>query len=177
MIDQPTGGTGTIARPAAAARRQRGLVPPHPPSDGEKYLYIERNLLYLTTVIFIGSCCLIYSQIRLEIHDLALAPFLLFTVVYVLYQAVSLPVNFAGRGFDVFAQPVMAAITTAPSHSCDDAPAIPVLIRGAGGTALNPPMMSRSSRYSCFSAAAVTEGTAITMNTPSVFGIECIWAV
>src|SRR6476660_4862004 len=101
MIDQSAANAGTIARPTAAACRQRGLVPPHPPGDDEKYLYIERNLLYLTTVIFIGSCCLIYSQIRLETHDLLLAPFLLFTVVYVLYQLISLPVNFAGRGFDL----------------------------------------------------------------------------
>ena len=103
MIDQPTAGTGTIARPTAVGSRQRGLVPPHPPGDDEKYLYIERNLLYLTTVIFIGSCCLIYSQIRFETHDLVLAPFLLFTAVYVIYQAISLPVNFAGRGFDLAA--------------------------------------------------------------------------
>ena len=92
-----------MARPTAVSSRQRGLVPPHPPADDEKYLYIERNLLYLSTVIFIGSCCLIYSQIRLETHDLVFAPFLLFTVVYVLYQAISLPVNFAGRGFDLAA--------------------------------------------------------------------------
>jgi len=60
MIDQPTVSTGTITRPTAVGSRQRGLVPPHPPGDDEKYLYIERNLLYLSTVIFIGSCCLIY---------------------------------------------------------------------------------------------------------------------
>ncbi len=101
MIDQPTVSTGTMTRPTAVGSRQPGLVSPHPPGDDEKYLYTERNQLYLTTVIFIGSCCLIYSQIRLETHDLLLAPFLLFTVVYVLYQAISLPVNFAGRGFDL----------------------------------------------------------------------------
>ena len=106
MSDQPAASTGTIARPIAAACQQRGLVPPLPPSDDEKYLYIERNLLYLTTVIFIGSCCLIYSQIRFETHDLALAPFLLFTAVYVVYQAISLPVNFAGRGFDLVAHQI-----------------------------------------------------------------------
>ena len=103
MSDRRAAGTGTIARPIAAADRQRGLVPPHPPSDDEKYLYIERNLLYLATVIFIGSCCLIYSQIKFETHDLLLVPFLLFTAVYIVYQAISLPVNFAGRGFDLAA--------------------------------------------------------------------------
>ena len=97
MIDQSAVSTGTMARPIGAARRPRGLVPPYPPSDDEKYLYTERNLLYLSTVIFIGSCCLIYSQIRLETHDLVLAPFLLFTAVYVVYQAISLPAKFTGR--------------------------------------------------------------------------------
>ncbi len=90
----------TASRPA---RQPAGLVPPHPPDDGEKYLYIERNLAYLTTVILIGSCCLIFSQLRFETHDLVLSPFLVFTVIYVLYQGISLPVNFAGRGFDLAA--------------------------------------------------------------------------
>jgi hypothetical protein len=63
----------------------------------EKYSYIQRNLPYLTTVILIGSSCLIFSQLRFEAHDLALSPFLLFTATYVIYQAISLPVNFAGR--------------------------------------------------------------------------------
>jgi len=91
--------TGTIAPPVTAADRRRQrcqLVPPHPPDDDEKYSYIDRNLPYLTTVILIGSCCLIVSQVRFETQDLALSPFLLFTVTYVIYQAISLPVNFAG---------------------------------------------------------------------------------
>jgi cellulose synthase (UDP-forming) len=96
--------TGTGGQPAAAAAepgKQRGLVPPHPPDDDEKYRYIQRNLLYLTTVIFIGSCCLIASQLSFELHDLVLAPFGVFTATYIVYQAMSLPVNFAGRGFDL----------------------------------------------------------------------------
>ena len=39
---------------------------PRPPDDDEKYLYIQRNLPYLTTVILIGSVCLIVSQLRFE---------------------------------------------------------------------------------------------------------------
>jgi cellulose synthase/poly-beta-1,6-N-acetylglucosamine synthase-like glycosyltransferase len=98
--------TGTIARPVTPVARQRvqhRLVPPHPPDDDEKYSYIQRNLPYLTTVIFIGSTCLIISQVRFETHDLALLPFMLFTAIYFVYQAISLPVNFAGRGFDLAA--------------------------------------------------------------------------
>src|SRR6202012_3189815 len=53
---------------------------------------------YLTTVILLGSVCVIISQLRVELHDLVLAPFAIFTALYVIYQAISLPVNFAGDG-------------------------------------------------------------------------------
>jgi cellulose synthase/poly-beta-1,6-N-acetylglucosamine synthase-like glycosyltransferase len=98
--------TGTIARPVTASgvrRQQCHLVLPQPPDTDEKYSYIQRNLPYLTTVITIGSGCLIISQVRFELHDLILSPFLLFTAIYVIYQAISLPVNFAGAGFDLAA--------------------------------------------------------------------------
>jgi len=98
--------TGTIERPVSPIgkrHKQPGLVPPHPPDDQEKYSYVQRNLPYLTTVILIGSSCLIISQFRFEVHDLVLLPFAAFTAVYVLYQATSLPVNFTGAGFDLAA--------------------------------------------------------------------------
>jgi cellulose synthase/poly-beta-1,6-N-acetylglucosamine synthase-like glycosyltransferase len=98
--------TGTITRSVILTERQdRGcrLVPPLPPDDNEKYSYVQRNLPYLTTVIVIGSVCLIFSQLRFEAHDLVLTPFLAFTVTYIVYQATSLPVNFAGAGFDLAA--------------------------------------------------------------------------
>ena len=100
------GSTGTIARSVTLADRRhqrRDLIPPPPPDDREKYSYIQRNLPYLTTVIFIGSGCLIFSQLKFAVDDLALSPFLLFTATYVIYQAISLPVNFAGAGFDLAA--------------------------------------------------------------------------
>ena len=76
---------------------------PPPPSDDEKYAYIHRNLPYLTITLVISATCLIISQLRFELHDLALAPFLVFTATYVAYQVISLPVNFTGRGFDLAA--------------------------------------------------------------------------
>jgi cellulose synthase (UDP-forming) len=100
----PAANAGTLARPGIVSDRKHGLsdlVPPHPPDDGEKYRYIQRNLPYLATVIAVGSCCLIVSQLRFESQDLVLSPFLLFTAIYVLYQGISLPVNFSGRGFDL----------------------------------------------------------------------------
>ena len=74
------------------------LVPPQPPDDDEKYCYVQRNLLYLTTILVIGSGCLIVSQVRFEAHNPALWPFMVFTATYVIYQVISLPVNFTGRG-------------------------------------------------------------------------------
>ncbi len=90
----------------AAVDRRHGpasLVLPEPPDDDEKYAYIQRNLPYLTTVLVIGASCLIVSQLRFEFQDLVLLPFLAFTGTYIIYQAISLPVNFAGRGFDLAA--------------------------------------------------------------------------
>jgi cellulose synthase (UDP-forming) len=97
---------GTAARAVTAAdrrHRQRCLVPPHPPDDDEKYCYIRRDLPYLTTVLVIGSGCLIVSQVRFETHEPALWPFMVFTATYVIYQVISLPVNFTGAGFDLAA--------------------------------------------------------------------------
>ena len=79
------------------------LVPPAPPDDDEKYAYTDRNLLYLTTGLAVSAACLIVSQIRFEAHDPALWPFMVFTATYVIYQVISLPVNFTGRGFDLAA--------------------------------------------------------------------------
>ncbi len=69
MSGQRAAVTGTIAGSVSAAAsrdEQRHLVPPAPPDDQEKYSYLERNLVYLTTVIFVGSVCLVISQLRFE---------------------------------------------------------------------------------------------------------------
>jgi len=87
--------------PAARRNQQSCPEPPHPPDDQEKYSYVWRNLPYLTTAIVIGSSCVVFSQLRFETQDPALSPFLFFTVIFVVYQAISLPVNFAGSGFDL----------------------------------------------------------------------------
>jgi cellulose synthase (UDP-forming) len=88
---------------AAAQRQQQRsrLVLPGLPDDEEKLLYTERNLTYLTTILIIGAGCLISSQLRFEAGDPLLWPFAAFTGTYLVYQAISLPVNFTGRGFDL----------------------------------------------------------------------------
>ncbi len=92
-----------MSAPATTERqdKQSRLVVPLPPTDQEKYSYVERNLGYLTTLLFIGSTCLVISQVRFEQHDPVLWPFMAFTAIYVVYQAISLPVNFTGPGFDL----------------------------------------------------------------------------
>jgi cellulose synthase/poly-beta-1,6-N-acetylglucosamine synthase-like glycosyltransferase len=81
---------------------------------------VQRNLPYLTIVLVIGASCLTVSQVRFETHDLVLAPFMLFTAAYVIYQAISLPVNFAGRGFDLAAHTARVRAWHPPSHPCVD---------------------------------------------------------
>jgi cellulose synthase (UDP-forming) len=99
-----TATTGQPASPAAAQPAGAApLVPPHPPSDEEKYVYLDRNLPYLTTGLVVGATCLIISQVRFETHNPLLWPFMVFTATFVIYQAISLPVNFTGRGFDLAA--------------------------------------------------------------------------
>ena len=79
------------------------VVVPDPPDELEKYCYIDRNLGYLAMILIIGSGCIVASQLRFELDNLALWPFVLFTVTYTAYQVISLPVNFTGRGFDLAA--------------------------------------------------------------------------
>jgi cellulose synthase (UDP-forming) len=96
--------TGLATRPQAA-----DPVLPAPPDSREKYTYTERNLVFLTMTVALGAACLIFSQVRFGLASPALWPFLLGTAVYALYQAISLPVNFAGRGFDLTAHQARTA--------------------------------------------------------------------
>ena len=88
---------------SAAPRRQPAPLARPPPDDHEKYAYIGRNLPYLTTGLVVSAACLVISQLRFEAPSPALWPFLAVTVTYLIYQVISLPVNFTGRGFDLAA--------------------------------------------------------------------------
>jgi cellulose synthase (UDP-forming) len=89
-------------------RSSEQVLPP-PPDDSEKYSYVQRDLPYLATILFIGGGCLVVSQLRFELHAPAGWLFMIFTGTYVIYQVISLPVNFTGRGFDLVAH--KAAVT------------------------------------------------------------------
>jgi cellulose synthase (UDP-forming) len=81
--------------------RATGLVLPPPPSDTEKYSYSWRSLPYLTSALAISSAFVIVAQVLFEVYNPIAIPFGIYTAIYVAYQAVSLPVNFAGRSFDL----------------------------------------------------------------------------
>jgi cellulose synthase (UDP-forming) len=104
----------------APERGQACLVLPAPPHDDEKYSYADRNLLYLTAVLIIGAGSLIISQIRFEVVEPLLWPFLIFTGIYVIYQLISLPVNFTGRGFDLAAHEARVRAWRPPSYPSVD---------------------------------------------------------
>jgi cellulose synthase (UDP-forming) len=91
----------TTLPPTPAASHQAGppLLPV--PDSGEKYSYIDRNLVFLTMTLLLGAACLIFSQVRFELGNPLAWPFGVVTGVYVIYQVISLPVNFTGRGFDL----------------------------------------------------------------------------
>jgi cellulose synthase (UDP-forming) len=96
--------TSELAR--IGRHRSRGHVLPDPPGDAEKYSYAWRSLPFLATALFISAVCLIVTQAWFEIRNAPILPFLVavfaaYTAIYLLYQAVSLPVNFAGRSFDL----------------------------------------------------------------------------
>jgi cellulose synthase (UDP-forming) len=100
--------------------RQTCLVLPAPPDDAEKYAYIDRNLPYLATILVIGASCLIISQVRFEEHLPVPWPFVIFTATYFIYQVISLPVNFSGRGFDLAAHQRRIQAWCPPSYPSVD---------------------------------------------------------
>ncbi len=76
------------------------LVLPSPPSDSEKYSYIERNLVYLAVVMVAGFIAATASQIWFEATS-GWWPFGIFTGVGVLSFGLALPLSFFGHGFDL----------------------------------------------------------------------------
>jgi cellulose synthase (UDP-forming) len=89
----------------AGRHRWRGLVLPEAPSDAERSSYEWRAMGYLTAGLFISSLFIVLAQILMEVRNATIVPvaagaFAVYTLIYLVYQVVSLPVNFTGRGFD-----------------------------------------------------------------------------
>jgi cellulose synthase/poly-beta-1,6-N-acetylglucosamine synthase-like glycosyltransferase len=92
----------TAAAMGSPGRHRRGqLILPDAPSDAEKALYAWRSLPFLTSALAFSSVCVITAQVWFEVRNPIALPFLLYTGLFTVYQAVSLPVNFAGRSFDL----------------------------------------------------------------------------
>jgi cellulose synthase (UDP-forming) len=81
--------------------RYSNLVLPFPPDDSEKYSYAWRSLPFLAAALATSAICLIVAQAWMEIRDPIMLGFAIYTVLYIAYQAVSIPVNFAGRSFSL----------------------------------------------------------------------------
>ena len=102
--DAPAPGRGgRVSSYAASGRHRRScLVLPAPPDDTEKSSYAVRSLPYLTTALTISLVFVVLAQVLFEVRNPEIAwPFAFYTLIYFVYQAVSLPINFAGRSFDL----------------------------------------------------------------------------
>lgn len=92
---------------AVAGRHRTGrLVLPAAPDDAESQSYATRALAHLTPALVVSAVCIILAQALMEVRNAAILPLAVavfgsYTLLYVAYQAVSLPVNFAGRNFDL----------------------------------------------------------------------------
>lgn len=93
----------TATLDASGRHRKSGLVLPYSPTSEEKHSYAWRSLPFLTTTLTISSVCIITAQIWFEVRNPIALPFFLYTGLFLVYQAVSLPVNFTGRSFDLSA--------------------------------------------------------------------------
>ena len=82
-------------------RMTQTIVLPHSPDDTEKLSYSWRSLPFLTTAITVSTLCVIVAQVWFELDNTFALPFLLYTGMFLIYQAIAIPVNFAGRGFDL----------------------------------------------------------------------------
>jgi cellulose synthase (UDP-forming) len=93
--------TATALRAQRGRHRYRGIVVPEPPDDTEKASYAWRSLPFLTCALTLSTVCVIVAQAWFEVRNPVARPFLAYTALYLVYQAISLPVNFSGRGFDI----------------------------------------------------------------------------
>jgi cellulose synthase (UDP-forming) len=90
---------GQVARKPAGRHRYR-IVLPDPPNDVEKYAYLNRNLGYLALTMVLGFLAATSSQIWFE-YATGMWPFAIFTAIGFVSFGLSLPLSFAGHGFDL----------------------------------------------------------------------------
>jgi cellulose synthase (UDP-forming) len=86
--------------------RVRGHVLPDAPNTQEKWSYAWRSLPLLATALLISAICLVVTQVWFEVRNASALPYAVavfgtYTLIYLIYQMLSLPMNFAGRSFDL----------------------------------------------------------------------------
>jgi cellulose synthase (UDP-forming) len=96
----------SVAPVTTAGRHRRLTVLPEPPDDAEKDSYAWRSLPVLSTALFLSALCLITAQAWFVIENATVIPFVVlpfavYTIVYFVYQVVSLPINYMGHGFEL----------------------------------------------------------------------------
>jgi cellulose synthase (UDP-forming) len=77
------------------------VVVPEAPDDAEKASYAWRSLPFLTSALTVSALCIIVAQAWMEVRYTVALPFALYTFVYLVYQGVSIPVNYTGGNFDM----------------------------------------------------------------------------
>jgi cellulose synthase (UDP-forming) len=83
--------------------RRPAVVLPTPPSNEEKASYAWRSLPFLTCALSISAACVVVAQAWFEYRNPIALPFVAYTLIYFVYQVISLPINFSGRSFDLVA--------------------------------------------------------------------------
>jgi cellulose synthase (UDP-forming) len=105
----------------ASTHRESLAVLPSPPRDDEKESYAWRQLPFLTVSIFLSALCAVIAQALFEIRNpLVGIPFAIFTSTYFIYQALSIPINFTGRSFDLEAHELHIASWRPDQHPSVD---------------------------------------------------------
>jgi cellulose synthase (UDP-forming) len=79
---------------------------PASPTVQERDSYAQRSLPYLALGLLASSVCVTIAQVLMEVRNAALLPWAVglfgaYTLLYATYQAISIPVNFAGASFDL----------------------------------------------------------------------------
>jgi cellulose synthase (UDP-forming) len=89
--------------------RHVGLVVPDAPTDDEKDSYAWRSLPFLTGALVVSSFCVVFAQAWFEVRNPIALPFAVYTSLYLLYQVLSVPMNFVGPSFDLAAHQQLIA--------------------------------------------------------------------
>jgi cellulose synthase (UDP-forming) len=92
-----------VTATTAGRHRTTGIVIPAPPTDAEKRSYARRSVAHLTPALLLSAVFITVAQAWMEARYTLLLPFAVYTVAYLAYQALSLPVNFTGCSFDMTA--------------------------------------------------------------------------